>query len=80
MKLSKLLNKLFFSYSFIKPHPEVGDKVRTKVGFGTTLEGTVRRVVINDHDAYCWIDVHNSKGECIRSGTASFSYCNFEYL
>lgn len=63
-----------------KPYPEVGDKVKVKVGFGSSVKGTVSRVVINDQDAYCWIDEYSPSGKWLRSSTASFSYCVFEYL
>ena len=63
-----------------KPYPSVGDKVKVRVGFGGCLNGIVSRVVTNDHDAYCWIDEYSPSGKWLRSGTASFSYCVFEYL
>jgi len=66
--------------SIFKAHPSVGDKVKVRVGFGGCLRGIVSRVVINDHDAYCWIDEYDTHGKLVRSGTASFSYCVFEYL
>jgi hypothetical protein len=75
--------RLYFvrcSKTVFKPYPSVGDKVKVRVGFGGYLKGTVSRVVINDHDAYCWIDEYSSSGELLRSGTASFCYCVFEYL
>jgi hypothetical protein len=68
------------SKTIYKPYPIVGDKVKVRVGFGGYLKGIVSKVVINDHDAYCWIDEYSSSGKWLRSGTASFSYCVFEYL
>lgn len=68
------------SKTVYKPYPSVGDKVKVSVGFGGYLKGTVSRIVINDHDAYCWIDEYSPTGKWLRSGTASFSYCVFEYL
>lgn len=78
----KALHQYFIrsSKTIYKPYPCVGDKVRVDVGFDGRLEGIVSRVVINDHDAYCWIDEYSSSGKWLRSGTASFSYCVFEYL
>lgn len=78
----KALHQYFVRHSktVYKPYPSVGDKVKVRVGFGGYLKGTVSRVVINDHDAYCWIDEYSSSDKWLRSGTASFSYCMFEYL
>lgn len=78
----KTLRLLFVrrSKTVYNPYPSVGDKVKVRVGFGGYLNGTVSRVVINDHDAYCWIDEYSPSGKWLRSGTASFSYCVFEYL
>lgn len=68
------------SKTIYKPYPSVGDKVKVDIGFGSCLEGIVSRVVITEHDAYCWIDEYGPSGKLLRSGTASFSYCLFKYL
>lgn len=54
-----------------KKHPQVGNRVRTKVGFGSEVTG----IVISIHDGYCWIKKDDGQ-YC----TASYSYCEFEYL
>lgn len=77
----KLLRQFFWLIKTIyKPYPSVGDLVKVNVGFGGRLQGIVSRVVLNGHDAYCWIDEYSPSGKYLRSGTASFSYCVFEYL
>jgi hypothetical protein len=56
-----------------------GQYVRVAVGFGSYLnEGVVSRVVVENKDAYVWIDQMNGMGECFHSFTGSASYCKFE--
>lgn len=60
-----------FIKQIIRKKPKVGDRVRVTVGFGSTIEGVVTTVC----DGYCWVE-----GVPNQLGTASFSYCVFEYL
>lgn len=63
--------------TLINDKPKIGDKVKVAVGFSSYKnEGIVASI----GDDFCWIDQFNSKGEYLRSFTASFSYCHFEYL
>jgi hypothetical protein len=56
-----------------------GQYVRVAVGFGSYLnEGVVSRVVVEDTDAYVWIDQINGRGECFHSFRESASYRKFE--
>lgn len=63
--------------TLINDRPRVGDRVKVAVGFCSYKnEGIVASI----GDGYCWIDQFTSKGGYLRSFTASFSYCQFEYL
>jgi len=71
--------RLFYKNTF-QIYPKAGDKVETRVGFGSYVSGIVTEVIDNDKDAYCWITKYDNKGNIIKTSTASFSYCVFKYI
>lgn len=75
--------KKFFKTVF-NVRPDVGDKVTTFIGLDMNeVTGVVSRVIGSDErgqGGYCWIDIFNKKGRYLRSVTASFSYCWFNYI
>jgi hypothetical protein len=69
--------------TILNVRPNTGDKVTTFIGLDSVkVTGVVSQVIEGNErgqGGYCWIDIYNASGRYIRSVTASFSYCWFNY-